>query len=262
MNIIHCEQGSAEWHAARAGCITASMFETARSQVNGLNAQQKIYVEAVRAGRSEKAAMELAGYKAAPKAEAVARALDGEKVGEPSEAAKNYAFNLAIERISGKPLDGGFETWQMKRGHELEPEARMEHEIQSGLVVMRAGFVTTDDGCFGASADGLIGEDGGSEYKCFLAPEKLRSFWIDNDASGIFDQVQGCMWITGRKFWHIGMYCPDLAPVGRQLWWREFRRDEAYIEQLEQDLWGFKLLVDQYENALRSKTIQTTAEAA
>uniref|UniRef100_A0AAU8GT84 Transcriptional regulator SutA RNAP-binding domain-containing protein n=1 Tax=Pseudomonas phage PACT201 TaxID=3230130 RepID=A0AAU8GT84_9VIRU len=24
------------------------------------------------------------------------------------------------------------------------------------------------------------------------------------------DQVQGCMWITGRKFWHVGMYCPAL----------------------------------------------------
>lgn len=254
MNIIHCEQGSVEWHAARAGCITASMFETARSQVGGLTSQQKIYVDAIRlGGHSEKKAMELAGYKAAPKSETVARALDGEKVGEPSEAAKNYAFNLAVERISGQPLDGGFETWQMKRGHELEPEARMEHEIQSGLVVMRAGFVTTSDGRFGCSADGLIGEDGGSEYKCFLAPEKLRAFHIDNDASGIFDQVQGCMWITGRKFWHIGLYCPALAPVGRQLWWQEFKRDENYIEQLEQDLWDFKLLVDCYETQLRKK---------
>lgn len=253
MNIIQCEQGSAEWHAARAGCITASMFEVARSQVGGLTAQQKIYVDAIRAGHSEKRAMELASYKAAPKSETVARALDGETVGEPSEAAKNYAFGLAIERISGEPLDGGFETWQMKRGHELEPEARMEHEIQSGLIIQRAGFVTTSDGRFGCSADGLIDEDGGSEYKCFLAPEKLRAFHIDNDASGIFDQVQGCMWITGRKFWHIGLYCPALAPVGRQLWWQEFKRDENYIEQLEQDLWEFKLLVDKYEGALRKQ---------
>ena len=115
----------------------------------------------------------------------------------------------------------------------------MEHEIQTGLIIQRAGFVTTDDGMFGASADGLIGEDGGSEYKCFLAPEKLRAFHIDNDASGIMDQVQGCMWITGRKFWHVGMYCPALEPVGRQLWWREFKRDDDYIEELESDLWSF-----------------------
>lgn len=253
MLLVECAQGSAEWFRARAGVITSSMFEVARSRVGGLNEQQQRYVDALLSGKSEAEARELAEYKAAPKAEAIKLALEGKPVGQPSEAALNYAFTLAVERISGQPLDGGFETWQMKRGHELEPDARMEHEIQSGLVVQRAGFVTTDDGAFGCSADGLIGEDGGSEYKCFLAPEKLRSFHIDNDASGIKDQVQGCMWITGRKFWHVGMYCPALEPVGRQLWWQEFKRDEDYIEKLEADLWQFKLLVDQYELKLREK---------
>lgn len=173
--------------------------------------------------------------------------------GEPTAKAQDYAFRLAVERISGKPLDGGFETWQMRRGHELEPQARMEHEAQTGLIVTQVGLVKTDDGAFGASADGFIGEDGGSEYKCFLAPEKLRSFHIDNDASEIMDQVQGCMWITGRKWWHIGMYCPALESVGRQLWWQEFKRDDNYIDKLEEDLWEFKLLVDGYEEKLRSK---------
>jgi len=253
MKIISCEQGSAEWHLARAGCITASMFHIARSRVGGLTEQQKTYVDAILAGKSEVSAMALAGYKAPPKSETVARALAGEKVGEFSEAAKNYAFRLAIERISGEPLDEGFETWAMRRGHELEPEARMEHEIQAGVLVERAGFVTTEDGVFGASADGLIGEDGGSEYKCFVNPERLRAFHIDNDASDIFDQVQGCMWITGRKWWHIGLYCPALKPVGRQLWWREFQRDDDYIERMESDLLEFKALVDHYESQLRSK---------
>ncbi|KPA87033.1 YqaJ viral recombinase family protein [Pseudomonas asplenii] len=253
MILISCEQGSPEWHQARSGCITASMFTVARSRVNGLTAQQQIYVSAILAGKSEADARAEAEYKAAPKADVIRRALAGEPVGEPSEAALNYAFSLAVERISGTALDNGFETWQMKRGHELEPQARMEHELQTGLMVNRAGFVTTDDGFFGASADGLIGEDGGSEYKCFLAPEKLRSFHIDNDASGVMDQVQGCMWITDRKFWHVGMYCPALESVGRQLWWKEFQRDDDYIEKLEADLWQFKLLVDQYEAKLRSK---------
>lgn len=253
MIIVNCAQGSPEWLQARAGVVTASMFSTARAKVNGLNTQQKKYVDAMLTGLGETKAMELAGYKAGPKAEVVQRALDGETVGEPSNAALTYAFELAVERIGGAPLDGGFETWQMRRGHELEPEARMEHEIQTGLIVQQVGLVKTDDGVFGASADGFIGEDGGSEYKCFLAPDKLRAFHIDNDASDVIDQVQGCMWITGRKWWHIGMYCPLLKPVGRQLWWREFKRDDDYIEKLEADLWQFKLLVDGYEKQLRSK---------
>lgn len=212
MLLIECDQGSEAWHAARAGCITASMFDTARAILKS-----------------------------------------GPNKGQPTAAALDYAFRTAVERISGDPLDGGFETWQMRRGHELEPEARMEHEIQTGLIVQRAGFVTTDDGVFGASADGLIGQDGISEYKCFIAPEKLRAFHIDNDASGILDQVQGVLWITGRKWAHIGMYCPALEKVGRQLWLKEFQRDEAYIEELEEDLLKFKQLVDQYEALLREK---------
>ncbi|MCG6574912.1 recombinase [Pseudomonas sp. AF32] len=253
MIIINCAQGSEAWLKERAGCITASMFSTARSKVNGLTAQQRTYVDAILAGHSESRARDLAGYKTGPKAEVVQRALDGEMVGEPSNAALSYAFELAVERIGGAPLDGGFETWQMRRGHELEPDARMEHELQTGLIVTQVGLVKTDDGVFGASADGFIGEDGGSEYKCFLAPDKLRAFHIDNDASDVIDQVQGCMWITGRKWWHIGMYCPLLKPVGRQLWLREFKRDDDYIEKLEEDLWQFKLLVDEYEQKLRSK---------
>lgn len=253
MILINCEQGSKEWQNARAGVITASMFAVARSTVGGLTDQQAIYVKAMLEGRTEDKAKELAGYKAKPTSVTVQKALDGEKVGSPSEAALNYAFGLAVERIAGEPLDNGFETWQMRRGHELEPDARMEHEKQTGMIVERAGFITTDDGAFGASADGFINLDGGSEYKCFLAPEKLRAFHIDNDAGEIMDQVQGCMWISGRKWWHVGMYCPALIPVGRQLWHKEFKRDDDYIEKLEEDLWQFKLLVDSFEQKLRSK---------
>lgn len=252
-HVIECDQGSEEWHNARAGRITASMFSTVRPKVNGLTEQQAKYVEALRAGKTEAQAREAAGYKAAPKAEVVQRALDGEAVGEWSMAAQDYAFRLAIERISGKALDEGFETYAMRRGHELEPEARREHEAQSGLFVERAGFVMTEDGAFGASADGLIDPDEGSEYKCFIAPDKLRAFWIDNDPSSVMEQAMGCMWITGRKRWHICLYCPALAPVGKQLWWRVFERDDDYIEKMEIDLLEFKGLVDQYEQKLRLK---------
>lgn len=251
--LIECEQGSQDWHKARAGVVTASMFSTARSKVNTLADQQHAYVQAILAGKPEKEAREAAGYKAPPRAAAIEKALAGEPVGEFSEAAKNYAFRLAVERISGEPLDEGFETWAMRRGHELEPHARMHHEFESGLIVETAGFVVTEDGAFGASADGLIGEEEGAEYKCFVAPDRLRSFWFENDASDVMDQVQGGMWITGRKRWHLCLYCPALEPVGKQLWWRVFERDDNYIEKMEMDLLEFKGLVDMYEQKLRLK---------
>jgi hypothetical protein len=253
MIVIECEQGSAEWLQSRAGVCTASMFSTARKKVNCLDDRQSAFVAAVLGGMEKKAAAEQTGYKNVPTSEGIVRALKGEKVGEWSDGAKDYAFRLAIERISGKPLDEGFETWSMRRGHELEPHARMEHEMQTGLFVKRAGFVTTDDGIFGASADGFIGDDGGSEYKCFVDPGRLRAIYMDDDFSEIHDQAQGCMWLTGRKFWHICLYCPALELVGKQLWWREFKRDEGFIEKMEQDLWEFAMLVNEYEAALRKQ---------
>lgn len=250
MKVIECAQGSPEWHRARAGVITASMFGVARKKIGGLTEQQELYVSAIQGGASEKEAREAAGYKASPKAEAVAKALAGLPVGDFSEESKNYAFRVAVERINGEPLDEGFETYSMRRGHELEPLARAEHEKRAKVIVEPAGFVTTDDGVFGASADGLIDDDAGSEYKCFLDPAKLRSFHIDNDASTVFEQVQGCMWITGRKQWHVGLYCPALAACEKQLWWKVFDRDEQFIADLERDLIEFAAMVDKYQAEL------------
>ena len=45
MIIVKAPQGTPEWHQARAGVITASMFSTAREWVDGLTDQQRIYVD-------------------------------------------------------------------------------------------------------------------------------------------------------------------------------------------------------------------------
>lgn len=211
MLIVECDQGSEAWHKARAGVITASNFKLTR---------------------------------------AGAKLKSGPNKGEYNEKAKDYAFRLAIERIAGKPLDEGFETWQMKRGHELEPAARAEHEMQAGVVVQRAGFVMTDDRLFGASADGLIDFTGGSEYKCLVSPESLRDVLMGNDISEYIDQIQGCMWITGRQWWHFALYCPALEPAGKQLYWREIKRDDNHIESMEADLIEFERLVSKYRYQL------------
>ncbi|MGV0128888.1 lambda exonuclease family protein [Burkholderia gladioli] len=253
MKIIQCDQGSPEWHRARAGCITASMFATARKRVGELDERQAEFVKLKLRGYGDKEAAESAGYKSVPSSSGIRRALDGLPVGDWSDDAKSYAFRLAIERISGEPLDEGFETWQMRRGHELEPEARMEHEAQTGLFVKRAGFVTTDDGLFGASADGLIDPDGGSEYKCFVAPDKLRPILLDGDAKDVMEQAQGCMWLCGAKWWHVGLYCPALASVGKQFTLIEVKRDDAFIEAMESDLIKFERLVAEYETRLRQR---------
>lgn len=211
--IIHtAPQGSEEWHKARAGRVTASMFKTARERLK-----------------------------------------TGKDKGSFTKSARDYAFRLAVERISGMPLDEGFETWQMRRGHELEPEARACHEIHAGVSVEIAGFVTTDCGQFGASADGLIGDEGGAEYKCLLSPEKIRDAILFDDLSEWIDQVQGGMWITGRAWWDFCIYCPALDGVNRAFTRWRIARDDEYIEALQADLHEFNALVMDYQTTLERK---------
>ncbi|HAM74182.1 MAG TPA: recombinase [Alcanivorax sp.] len=220
MKIITVPQGSPEWHQARAGAITASMFATCRQILKS-----------------------------------------GKNKGDYSAAAKDYAFRLAVERISGEPLNEGFETYAMRRGHELEPEARLAHEARIEMLIEHAGVVLTDDGLFGASADGLINDDGGSEYKCLIAPERIRSIVVDQDLSEYHDQVQGCMWLTGRKWWHFVLYCPALKPAGLDLIIHEQRRDDDYIEALENDLLAFNGLVELYRHQIENANGRITAAA-
>jgi len=254
MIIVNCKQGDEVWKPARAGVTTASMFSTVRAKVGMLNDQQKIYVDAILSGKSEGAAKGLAEYKNTPTSETIQKALAGEKIGDWSEATKNYAFRLACERISGEPLDGDmFQTWAMRRGRELEETCRIRHEQDIGQIVDLAGFVMTDDGKFGASADSLIEEDGGAEYKCFYAPEMVRPIIIENDWGKITDQVQGCLWITGRKWWDNCLLFPALASIGKDFKRHRVMRDENYIEKLELDLMEFDALVCNWENKLREK---------
>ena len=202
-------QGSEDWHRARAGVVTASMFKVAREKLK-----------------------------------------TGPDKGQPSKAARDYAFRLAIEGLSGLPLDEGFTTWQMTRGIELEPEARAAHELHAGVIVQQAGFVTTDCGRFGASADGLIDENGGAEYKCLVSPERLRETLLNNSIDEFLDQVQGGMWITGRQWWDFCIYCPALDSIGRSLTRWRVQRDDDYIVALVADLEIFHDLVKTYQNAL------------
>jgi hypothetical protein len=247
--IVHqCTQGTDEWKQLRCGVPTASEFIIYRSRTGELDENQAAYVKAIlKAGMTEKEAAEAAGYKKPPTAKAVQQALAGLPVGDFSDAAKDAAFRKAIERIGGQLLDGGFENWGMRRGHELEPLARKAHQIQLGEVVYECGFVTTDDGRFGASLDGMIGHRvGGAEYKGFANPGKLRRLLLENDFSGIMDQCQGAIEIAELQWIDFCIYCPELESAGSALKrWRIFR-DDAYIKALFEDLNRFDALVVDY----------------
>lgn len=171
--------------------------------------------------------------------------------GEPTDAMLNYAFRLAIERESGEPMEGSFETWQMKRGKELEVDARIRHQAEIGVVVQQSGLILTDDRKFGGSPDGLIGHAGGSEYKCLVSEAELRATILDNDLSTFIDQVQGNLWLHHREWWDFCIYCPFMSAFGREFSRWRIQRDDTYIEAMVADLMKFDTIVEHYRERLR-----------
>jgi hypothetical protein len=113
--------------------------------------------------------------------------------------------------------------------------------------------VLTDDRLFGASVDGLIGDDGSSEYKCFISPKALMPILLEQDLSKVIPQVQGQLWVTGRKWSHFVLYCPALKAIGRETTIIEVERDDDYIEEMESGLIQYNSLVESYIHQLKNK---------
>ena len=134
--------------------------------------------------------------------------------------------------MTGQAIEGpgGFAlAW----GHEVEQFARDAYELETGNVVQQVGFIEHQEFPFaGASPDGLIDDDGGLELKC---PRDSR-IHLDRFLSGVpseyIPQIQGCMWVTGRQWWHFASYDPRM-PESHRLLIIKVPRDDAVIAKIQ-----------------------------
>lgn len=221
MKCFNYPQGSEDWLRARAGVITASRFSDARKKL--------------------------------------ARASGDRKAGDPHGDALSYAWLVALETIAREPLDDTFVTRAMQRGRDLEPIARSVYEARTGAWVDEVSLILTDDERFGYSADGMVAEDGLVEIKVPMNAQKIGEVWANPEAAHLeyLDQINGGLWITGRKWCDLIVYCPWLAPVGKDLFVKRIHRDEEAIQALEDDLVRFMKLVDANLEVLRRPTKMT-----
>ncbi len=178
------------------------------------------------------------------------------KGGQPSKACIAYAMDLARERIGGI-APSKFQNAAMRLGTEQEPLARMAYERRTGNLVNEVGFFYTDDRFFGGSVDGLIDDDGVLEIKTMVGSETLFTAVSDGDVSAYIDQCHGYLWLLGRQWVDLVLWCPDL----HHMVIKRIHRDETAIEALEADMLAFARLVTQYETALR-KALATNDEQA
>ncbi|ABX34555.1 Exonuclease, phage-type [Delftia acidovorans SPH-1] len=181
-------------------------------------------------------------------------ARDKLKDGRPSKAALDYARDVARERVGGH-APSKFQNAAMRAGNEQEPVARAMYEGRTGHLVEEVGFFETEDGLFGLSPDGLIDDDGVLEIKTMVSSDTLFTAMADGDLSAYMDQCLGYLWLLGRQWVDLVLWCPDL----QHLVIHRITRDEDAIQKLQDDLMAFAALAGQYEDQLRAALAKTTA---
>jgi hypothetical protein len=131
--------------------------------------------------------------------------------GEPSKQRAAYAARLAAEVVAGPDVNQWGGNMDLERGRFLEADARRAYEFMRDATVQEVGFITNDAGTIGCSPDGLVGEDGGLEIKCLNAENHIKVILRHHEDPGdcptdYVAQVQGCLWLTGRKRWDLVFY--------------------------------------------------------
>jgi hypothetical protein len=165
--------------------------------------------------------------------------------GVPSKQWQDYACHLLAERVLERKVDT-YTSRPMERGLIVEAEAAEWYELDSDQVTQKIGFVTTDDGKVGCSPDRLVGEDGLLELKCPL-PQTQMEYWITGEVDDRFrPQLQGQLYITGRKWVDIVCWCEELPKVVMRV-----EPDEKYIEKLARELDIFNHFIERIMERLR-----------
>lgn len=132
--------------------------------------------------------------------------------GKPSKQKEKYLYTVAGEKVSGIKEDT-FQSFAMQKGIEKEVEARNYYKMLYDVEVQEVGFCLADNGLYGCSPDGLIGTDGGVEIKCPLIHTHVSYLLKGKLLDDYFQQAQGSLFVTGRKWWDIMSYFAGLRPV-------------------------------------------------
>ena len=166
-----------------------------------------------------------------PTASDFADVLSSGKGGGDSKTRRTYMLKLLGELMTGEPA-GNFTNVHLQRGKEMEDEARQAYVTATGNVVQRVGFIRRGD--VGCSPDGLIGEYGVLEIKTKLPHLQLEVLLKDEVPSEHVAQIQGQLFVTGRKWVDFVSYWPHLPVLVKRV-----ERDEPYIEKLQEGLQKF-----------------------
>lgn len=150
------------------------------------------------------------------------------KTRKPASGSESYMHELLAEWATGLPA-GAEGRGFMERGSLMEDWALSYYQLQTDApAIERVGCVLRDDGMVACSPDALVG-DGGLEIKCPSTVQHIAN--LLNGVDRYFAQAQGGMLITGRKWWDILSYHPEIPAHIVRVY-----RDEEYIAALSSAL--------------------------
>jgi hypothetical protein len=174
--------------------------------------------------------------------------------GAESSSRRNYRAQLVSERLTSSRQDD-YTNAAMQNGTETEPVARAAYEAHTGNVVQEVGFIPHQTlANIGASPDGLIGTDGGVEIKCPNTATHIDTL-LGGMPSKHYLQVQGCLWVTGRKWWDFVSYDPRM-PENLSLYIQRIELDEECSQKLHKEIPLFLAEVDELCESLLKMSIQ------
>jgi hypothetical protein len=166
------------------------------------------------------------------------------KGGKPTAAREKYFWELVVERITGQPQDH-YTAAALEWGSAQEGPSRMAYEVATGLIVEEVGFIKHPVAKWvGGSPDGLIDDEGGWESKSPYNSAIHLQTVLGGMPEDHMAQVQGLMWITGRKWWDFQSFDPRL-PEYLQRFCVRVPRNSDYIADLAAEVIVFSAEVDQ-----------------
>lgn len=150
----------------------------------------------------------------------------------------NYSAELVAERLTGE-RENGYTSADMQWGNDYEPVARLTYKLNNpDKNVRECGIFIHDDIQCGASPDGLVDDDGTIEIKCPKTSTHIQTLKSKKLPTQYHWQVQGQLWVTGRKWCDFISYDPRLPENSSYICIR-VERDDEKIALLEKSVREF-----------------------
>lgn len=157
----------------------------------------------------------------------------------PSVTREAYMGELIAERLTGLSAGDTYTNADMQRGTDLEPLARAAYETATRRMVDEVGLVLHPrNEWFGASPDGVVGDDGLLEIKCPRTHVHISYLLSRKPPAAYLPQMAWQAYCCERAWVDFVSFDPKMPPE-LQLFIVRYEPAADYLKELEQQAQTF-----------------------